>query len=429
MWRHSARLWKVPNGWSVVAVSVALGVAACAQASASPVAGEQQLEPRTPVFRSGVTLVTTDVIVRDANGQFVSDLSPEEFSVYENDVRQEVSSLVLVHGGRVFDVLTPPEVPAPEGIVMPGTRAVDDTAGRIFVLFVDDMHFRPDLSPQVRQIFRSIGDELVHEGDLFGIIGTGTSNLSAQLTYDRSLIYAAADRIMGGGMNPRELLETQQLGGAGLGELRWRAHVAFKTAREALRDLERINNRRKVFIYISAGYDFDPFGEMFDGRLQGGQNPLGVIDNPLYDPISQIDRQGQVFSDADLHAELAELARAANRANTSFYTLDPRGLAHTMDVQYDLPAREWGSHIFRTQASLRALAELTGGTAIVNRNDFAASLREISAETSDYYVLGFNANAPEADAERTRRLRVEVDRTGAEVRSRELYTFDRAAQP
>ena len=100
-----------------------------------------------------------------------------------------------------------------------------------------------------------------------------------------------------------------------------------------------------------------------------------------------------------------------------------------MDVQYDLPAREWGSHIFRTQASLRALAELTGGTAIVNRNDFAASLREISDETSDYYVLGFYADAPQADAERTRRLRIEVDRTGAEVRSRELYTFDRAAHP
>ena len=428
MWCHSARVWKVPHGGLVVAASVALGVAAYAQASASPAAGEQQPEPQTPVFRSGVTLVTTDVIVRDASGQFVSDLSPDEFSVYENDVRQEVSSLVLVHGGRVFDVLTPPELPAQEGIVMPGTRAVDDTAGRIFVLFVDDMHFRPDLSPQVRHIFRSIADELVHEGDLFGIIGTGTSNLSAQLTYDRSLIYAAADRIMGGGMNPRELLETQQLGGAGLSELRWRAHVAFKTARDALRNLERINNRRKVFVYISAGYDFDPFGEMFDG-LQGGQDVLGVMDNPLYDPISQIDRQGQVFSDADLHAELAELARAANRANTSFYTLDPRGLAHTMDVQYDLPAREWGSHIFRTQASLRALAELTGGTAIVNRNDFAASLREISDETSDYYVLGFYADAPQADAERTRRLRIEVDRTGAEVRSRELYTFDRAAQP
>jgi hypothetical protein len=108
MWCHSARLWKVPHGWSVVAVSVALGVVAYAQASASPAAGEQQREPQTPVFRSGVTLVTTDVIVRDASGQFVSDLSPDEFSVYENDVRQEVSSLVLVHGGRVFDVLTPP---------------------------------------------------------------------------------------------------------------------------------------------------------------------------------------------------------------------------------------------------------------------------------------------------------------------------------
>ena len=400
-----------------------------AQAPASPgQPPDSQSNPQTPVFRSDVTLVTTDVIVRDPNGQFISDLSPEEFTVYENDVRQEVSSLVLVHGGRVFDVLAPVEFPAQEGIIMPRTQTVDDTAGRIFVLFVDDMHLRPDLTPQVRQVFRSIADELVHEGDLFGIIATGTSNLLTELTYDRGLIASVADRIMGGGMNPEELLQTQRLGGAGLSELRWRAHVAFKTARETLRNLERINNRRKVFIYISGGYDFDPFGEAFDGQSQSGQAALRALADPLYDPIHEVDAQGRVFSDADLHAELAELARAANRANTTFHTLDPRGLTALMSVQYDLPAREWGNHIFRTQASLRTLAELTGGTAIVNRNDFGAGLREIDAETSDYYVLGFYTNAPEAGADRTRRLRIEVARDGADVRSREHYTFDRVAQ-
>ena len=403
-------------------------MASIARAFTLPQAPPQTQETQPPVFRSGVTLVTTDAIVRDGDGQFLADLSAEEFVVYEDDVRQDVSSLVLVHGGRVFDILAPPELPAREGIVMPGTRAVDDTAGRIVVLFVDDMHLRPDLTPQVRQIFRSVRDELVHEGDLFGIIATGTSNVSTDLSYDRSLIDAASERIIGGGMDPEELLETQRWGGSGLGELRWRAHVAFKTARETLRNLEAIHNRRKVFLYISTGYDFDPFGEVFDGRSTNGQSALGSTADLLDDPIYQVEQQGQVFSDADLHAELAELARAANRANTSFYTLDPRGLTSAMDVQYDLPVREWGNHIFRTQSSLRVLAELTGGSAIVNRNDFEAALREVDAETNDYYVLGFYTDAPEAGASLTRTLRVEVEREGATVRSRERYTFDRALQ-
>jgi type IV pilus biogenesis protein CpaD/CtpE len=70
MWRHAARLLTVPTASSVVAVAVVLGMAAHAQTPASEPAGSPQLEPQEPIFRSGVTLVTTDVIVRDADGQF-----------------------------------------------------------------------------------------------------------------------------------------------------------------------------------------------------------------------------------------------------------------------------------------------------------------------------------------------------------------------
>ena len=37
-------------------------------------------------------------------------------------------------------------------------------------------------------------------------------------------------------------------------------------------------------------------------------------------------KQGNEFADADLASELGELTRAANRANATIYTIDPRGL-------------------------------------------------------------------------------------------------------
>lgn len=372
-----------------------------------------------PLFRSGVTLVTTDVIVRDDNGQFIADLVPEDFIIFEDNVQQEVSSLVRVHGGRVFDVLVEPEITVREGFVLPRVQKVDDTAGRIFIMFVDDLHMNPGLTPKVRQLFETIGETLVHEGDLFGIISTGMSSVATDLSYDRSLLFSAGDRITGSGFNPREMILAQER--RNLGEIRWRAHVAFKTARETLKNLEQIHNRRKVFIYISAGYDFDPFGDQYGSS--DFQDRIGARN----DPISQIERQGAVFSDAELHAEIAELARAANRANTTFHTVDPRGLMAGTDIEYNMPAQEWNEHIYRTQSSLRSLAELTGGIAIVNRNNFVAGLRDIDAETSDYYVVGFNTNRPEAGAELTRALRIEVNRDGAEVRSRDSYTFEREA--
>ena len=153
-----------------------------------------------PTFRAGVILVTTDVIVRDRDGVFMPDLTKDEFRVLEDGVEQEIVSLVLVHGGRVYNQLLPPQ-PVQEGIILPTSRTPNDTAGRIFILFVDDLHLTTSGTPRVRQLFKQIADTLVHEGDLFGIISTGPSSIAVDMTYDRSALYAAMERIMGDGLS------------------------------------------------------------------------------------------------------------------------------------------------------------------------------------------------------------------------------------
>ena len=50
-------------------------------------------------------------------------------------------------------------------------------------------------------------------------------------------------------------------GSQGPPEVRYRAHVAFSTAYDMMRKLEQVHNRRKAFIYVSNGYDFDPFAK------------------------------------------------------------------------------------------------------------------------------------------------------------------------
>ena len=37
--------------------------------------------------------------------------------------------------------------------------------------------------------------------------------------------------------------------------------MAFYTAYNILGELEQVNNKRKAVIYVSTGYDFDPFAE------------------------------------------------------------------------------------------------------------------------------------------------------------------------
>ena len=72
--------------WIVVEMPVAK-----AQAPAPAQGGAQA--PAQPTFRVSVDLVTTDVIVRDQRSeQFVADLKPGEFEIYEDGVKQEIVS-------------------------------------------------------------------------------------------------------------------------------------------------------------------------------------------------------------------------------------------------------------------------------------------------------------------------------------------------
>jgi VWFA-related protein len=413
------------------AVLLAVGLwsaAAQAQGQPTPAQGANPArpaqQPEQPTFRLNVDLVTTDVIVRDGKDQFVADLKAGEFDIFEDGVKQEMASLVLVHGGRAFNVQAPPPPPAQEGIILPPTRPTTDTAGRVFLLFIDDLHLDFRSTPRTRDLLKRMLRNLIHEGDMFGIVTTGTSSLSIQLTYDRQVLDSAIQRVTGNALRSDEIISGQS-SSRGPTELRHRAHVAFSTAYDLMKNLEQLHNRRKAVIYLSSGYDFNPFekeriqkmNEMFN---LGGDD--SSIQGQVTDPFVSQQMQGAQFADADLALELSELTRAANRANASFYTIDPRGLVASPDLDEQVDMASWQDYIRRTQDSLRVLAEQTGGIAVVNQNDFDKALKRIDAETSDYYVLGYYSSNPDP-LRRTRRLEVKVKRDGLNVWARSSYSL------
>ena len=191
---------------------LAAGLAAAAQAQTQQAPGP----PQAGTFRSGVTLIRTDVIVRDANGAFVPDLTPADFRIEEDGVPQEVASLILVHGGRVFNQLVPPP-PIHEGIILPERRVQSQIPGRIIVFFVDAMHLEPEVTPRVRHFIKEVADTLVHDGDLVGLISNGPGGKAVDLTYDLRHVKSAVDGIVGTGMTPRDLIENTQEGPDGPG--------------------------------------------------------------------------------------------------------------------------------------------------------------------------------------------------------------------
>jgi len=402
---------------------------------AQPTAAQQ---PATPTFRASVDLITTDMIARNSRtDQFIADLKPNEIEIYEDGVKQEIVSFVLTHGGRVFNTLSPPAAPAQEGIILPQRRPTNDAAGRIFLIFIDDFHLQFRETPRTRDLIKRMLRNLIHEGDMFGIVSTGHSSISEQLTYDRQVLESSIERITGGGLTPKEIMQGLS-SSQGPAELRHRAHVAFSTAYDLMRNLEKVQNRRKAVIYISSGYDFDPFVE---GRLEEQARRAGITEstdesgstvaakeqlrsNESYRDI----RSQQELAATDLMRELWDLTKAANRANATLYTIDPRGLVAGPDIDQDVDTTDWYAYVRESQDSLRVLAENTGGIAIVNQNDFDKGLKRIDNETSDYYVIGYYSSNPDP-LRRTRKLEVRTTRENVSIRARETYSLRPSPPP
>jgi VWFA-related protein len=410
-----------------VAGLLAVGLAGAIQAQQVP----QPPDRSDQVIRRTFDIVTQDVIVRDNNGTFVADITKDEFEIYEDGVKQEIISFVLTQGGRIYNQLLPPPPPPQEGIILPPARPRSDAAGRIFILFVDDLHLDFRNTGRIRDLFKRISKELIHDGDMFGIVSTGPSSIAIDPTYDRKRLDEAIQKITGGGMRPQEILDSTE-GAEGPPEVRYRAHVAFSTAYDMIRQLEQITNRRKAFIFVSNGYDFDPFrtsrhkarAELY-GRRSDDADGGGSSDIPETDPFL---KQGNLFAAADLAAQLSELTRAANRANTTIYAIDPRGLVGWPDLDEKVDVVEWQNHVKTTQDSLRVLADLTGGIAVINQNDFSRALRRIDNETSDYYVLGYVSSNPDP-LQKRRRIEVRVSRPNMHLMYRTEYTLRRPPAP
>ncbi len=239
---------------------------------------------------------------------------------------------------------------------------------------------------------------------------------------------------MGSGMTVQEIISANQTqeGPAGL---RHNAYVAFSTAYDMLEQVEKIKNRRKAFIYVSSGYDFNPFTnsrfkamqDMY-GRRPGQRTATPAATRAASCPPDDVNRfrnpfekNGQQFAEADLVAALAELTRAARRANVTFYTIDPRGLIAGSDINVNLSIEEWRSFVETSVSSLKVLGDETGGFCICNTNDFKKGLQRIDNEMSDYYILGYTSSNPDP-LKVTRKLEIKVKRDGRDVLTRSYYS-------
>ena len=171
----------------------------------------------------------------------------------------------------------------------------------------------------------------------------------------------------------------------------------------------------------------DPLGVGPDGKLGfPDRNRINGSSDKTCDDV----RMQASF--ADSQQMFLDLIGQANRASTSFYTLDAAGLrtetrpvtATPLEAMVEARNRERMPYSTRLD-SIRTLGEATNGMAIVDTNNFAEGLRRAAADFNSYYLLGYTSTNGKPDG-RYRKIKVTVKRPGVQVRAREGYLARRA---
>jgi len=156
------------------------------------------------VDQDDVVKITTNLVQVDAvvtkDGKYVKDLKAEDFEIFEDGRRQEITSFAYISNlpnastsSASSVTRQPPDKAAPPVLIR--TPRVEDPR-RIIALVVDDLGLSAESMGSVRKQLRKFVNEKLDPNDLVAIIRTGGSvGALQQFTNDRRLIDRALSQI------------------------------------------------------------------------------------------------------------------------------------------------------------------------------------------------------------------------------------------
>jgi VWFA-related protein len=138
--------------------------------------------------------------------------------------------------------------------------------------------------------------------------------------------------------------------------------------------------------------------------------------------VCETERMALAMMDDDQYFKL--IYGEANRANVSFYTIDPRGLAvfdTPIGPEPPPPITVDYAMLRRRQDTLDNLAGATDGLSLRNSNDLRKLLKRIGDDLTSYYLIGYYSTNGKPDG-RFHAIKVRSKRSGVEIRARNGYT-------
>src|SRR5688572_27355712 len=412
----------------------------CAAIAPMFVSAQQQPAP-SATFQIQVDFVDIDAVVTDERGNFVGDLTKDDFELLDDGKPQEISAFSLV------DIPVPavgagPRAAAP--VVSDVKTNAEPISGRLYVIVLDDLNVAPLRTKVVVNGARELIERHFGPNDMAAITYTsGRTDGAQEFTSDRAALLAAIDKFQGRKLRSTVLEKADQYFQQHLKELEInrpdpddpnsgpaqsgtvRGPIGYSDITTDPDDFERGHRAQQVLRALKQ------LAEVMGG-IRGRRKAIVMfsegIDYPIYDIFGSPSATTVQMATRDAIA-------AAARANVSFFAVDPRGLVGmtseaielnaAADAHLGFDAKGLLADMYLSQDSLRTLADETGGYAAVNSNNVTNALNRIVRLNSTYYVLGYYPKDARHDG-RFHKIEVRAKRPGLRVSARKGYVSQRA---
>lgn len=420
---------------------------------------EQVPEPtkKTSVYRVASSLVLVDAIVVDKHDRPVLNLSPHDFTIFEDDVPQTLESFRIVspqsstppntpnnfQNGTVEDSEIKAGLPAGKFVeerqymVLLLDYASTELENQIYIRAAAKRYFEEHMVPSmdVAVVRVGLGIKLLQDftdkpemivAALDHQDPAGSSYAAERRDLQRKIEGARQEEnslqnditAIASGSNsadPRAGSRTSQLSSL-LGEAVRQEKLAFAyqsfanqqqsrpilEAIRAIADSVKSLPGRKSLVLISRGFSIP---EPLENLLYDTTNAANRAHLAIYALDSGGLQYKQVSLEGELHRDLGPL-QLGSRIGDEFG-----------ETEFDR-ARQVGSD--QQDSTLRYLSAATGGLLIRNTNDFESALRRIDLDAHSYYLLTYRPRNLAFDGG-FRHIRVVVNRPGMSVQSRSGY--------
>ena len=387
----------------------------------------------------------------------VQDLTAQDLELLEDDTPQKIDSFehIVVNPAGPDAGLIEPSSPRD------ANQLAADPRRRVFVVFLDTHNVPYEGSHLIKEPLIHFMQTVMGDDDLVGVM---TPDMSPdQITFGRrtqvieqglrdhwfwgrrdTIIPDAQERFYEECFPPANSQDTIPSQLAKAMKARRMERVTLESLRDLVIHMHAIREGRTAVITVTDGWLLyrsdlsltnlrkDDWNNNAD-PIPGSPTPVGVgrggtlTKEPKAEAYPndrtecETERMHLAMMDDDQYFKM--IYGEANRANVSFYTIDPRGLAvfdTPVGPEPAPPIDVDHAMLIRRQEVLQTLAGATDGIALSNSNNLRKLLDQISADLTSYYLLGYYSTNAKPDG-KFHAIKVKSKRPGVEIRARHGY--------